>query len=69
MRSGNRRTASQVAEHKREKPMMHLTKRKSCKNPDGTFKTFDQMMRAQMTVAQYGKFLAETQKGGANAQA
>jgi hypothetical protein len=34
------------------------------RNTDGTFKTIDQIIRAQMTVLQYGQYLASTQKRG-----
>jgi len=30
------------------------------RNPDGTFKTIDQMLRAKMTVLEYGRMLAQT---------
>jgi hypothetical protein len=33
------------------------------RNADGSFKSFDQILRSQMTVLQYGRMLAQ-QKGG-----
>jgi hypothetical protein len=38
--------------------MTHITRKKEVRNADGTFKTLDQIMRAQMTVLQYGQYLA-----------
>jgi len=40
--------------------MTHLTRKSNPRNPDGSFKSIDQLMRATMTVAQYGKILAQT---------
>jgi hypothetical protein len=38
--------------------MTHLTRKVAYKNPDGSYKTIGQMMKSQMTVLAYGKFLA-----------
>ena len=41
--------------------MQHPTRTKTARNQDGTFKTFDQMMRSTMKLADYGKYLAAQQ--------
>jgi len=41
--------------------MTHITRKPNPRNADGSFKTFDQLMRSQMTVLQYGKFIAAQQ--------
>jgi hypothetical protein len=35
-----------------------IRKPKSVRNPDGTFKTLDQLLRQSLTVLQYGRLLA-----------
>jgi hypothetical protein len=42
--------------------MIHITRKKSPRNTDGSFKTIDQLMRQSMTVLQYGRYIAEQQK-------
>jgi hypothetical protein len=34
------------------------------RNPDGSFKSIDQIMRATMTVLEYGRMLAQTRRPG-----
>ena len=41
-----------------------MQNKKTARNADGSLKTFDQLMRQSMTIAQYGKLLAQ-QKAGA----
>ena len=42
--------------------MQHITRTKTARNSDGSFKTIDQLLRSQLTIAQYGKLLASQQK-------
>jgi hypothetical protein len=46
----------------------HLTRQSKTnpRNPDGSFKTIGQMMKATMTVLQYGKYLSQTVAKGAS---
>lgn len=41
--------------------MYHPTRTKTARNSDGSFKTFDQILRSTLTIAQYGKLLAQQQ--------
>ena len=45
---------------------MHPPKVKTVKNPDGSFKTIEQLMKSSMTVLKYGQFLAATQQKAVN---
>jgi hypothetical protein len=44
-------------------PHKHITRKHSTRNQDGTMKTIDQLMRTQLTVLQYGRYIASQQKG------
>jgi hypothetical protein len=41
--------------------MQHITRTKSARNSDGSLKTIDQLLRSQLTIVQYGKYLAAQQ--------
>lgn len=42
--------------------MKHITRTQSAKDSSGNFKSLDQLMRSQMTVLQYGRYVAAQQK-------
>ena len=43
--------------------MIHqITPKYSCKATDGQFKTIEQLMKTQLTIRQYGRYLADSAK-------
>jgi hypothetical protein len=40
----------------------HITRTKTARNSDGSFKTIDQILRSTLKLADYGKYLAAQQR-------